>query len=454
MKKWMAMALALCMLCGMVNVTHAEASKFQTISTSFADFDIPAGVEYEIINSSDDRFVIEWVCEGAYDISITVSTRDAEYYWYQDDPQMAFFQEGMHYFWIPQDDYQYLYDWKMLNKQPVIAAADRGASFRDDYAFYHHYGPFGIQVAVCFWDKQPMEAAIEMAKPILKSVRNPGEPSPVKPANVKPANVKQENMKPDAAPVGKQPLTIGRASFEVDADLEIMQMGDYQWMLMNDQYAVVFTYDDWENDDIDFTNGDMQIDACYILYYLGSGDQQTAESVCNLAQRKDIGMPGGDDVLHLTLGGVGMLSHYYPNMGFMMMGQCKDGSLSDEEILAMLEEIALSFRVDGMTADEMTAHKAQAEADLAVAIAAQEEAERLAQEEAARKAAEEAARKRVYITASGGCNIRSGPDASYAKISYGYTGDSFPYLGTEGNWHKIEVNGQTGYVSKGMCEVR
>ena len=56
MKKWMAMALALCMLCGMVNVTYAEAAKIQTIGTAFADFDIPAGVEYEIIDSSDDRF--------------------------------------------------------------------------------------------------------------------------------------------------------------------------------------------------------------------------------------------------------------------------------------------------------------------------------------------------------------------------------------------------------------
>ena len=343
MKKWMAMALALCMLCGMVNVTHAEASKFKTISTSFVDFDIPAGVEYEIINSSDDRFVIEWVCEGAYDISITVDTRDAEYYWYQDDPQMAFCKEGFSYFSLPMTDYQYLYDWKMLNKQPVIAAADRGASFRDDYAFYHHYGPFGIQVAVCFWDKQPMEAAIEMAKPILRSVRMPGEPSPVKPANVKSANVKQ-----DAAPVGKQSLIFSRASFEVDANLEIEQLAADSYRMQNEQYAVELAYRDYGEDDIDFTNGDMQMDHCFFINTLASGSQQTALNVCNLAQRKDIGMPGGDDVLYIAINGVAMLCHYYPNMGFLMMGQCQDGSLSDDELLAIVEEIALSFRVDGM----------------------------------------------------------------------------------------------------------
>ena len=427
MKKWMAMVLALCMLCGMVNVTYAEASKFQTISTSVVDFDIPAGVEYEIIDPRDDRFVIEWVCEGAYDISITVDTNNAEYYWYQDDPQMAFCKEGFSYFSLPMNDRQYLDDWNMPNHQPVIAVADRSASFRDDYAFYHHYGPFGIQVAVCFWDKQPIEAAIEMAKPILQSVRNPGEPRPVN---------------PDVAPVGKQPLTIGRASFELDADLEIAQVDGHRWMLMNDQYAVVFYYYEYGEDDIDFTDGDMQIDNCFFINSMATGDQQTALNVCNLVQRTDIGMPGGDDVLYMELGGVVMLSHYYPNMGFMMMGQCEDGSLSDDELLAIVEEIALSFRVDGMTAEEMAEYKAQAEAELAAA-----------EEEAARKAAEEAARKKVYIV-NAGANIRSGPDAGTAKVKTALKGDRFPLLGEENNWYKIDVNGQTGYVSKGLCEVR
>ncbi|MBE5787122.1 MAG: SH3 domain-containing protein, partial [Clostridiales bacterium] len=101
-----------------------------------------------------------------------------------------------------------------------------------------------------------------------------------------------------------------------------------------------------------------------------------------------------------------------------------------------------SFRVDGMTAEEMAEYKAQAEAELAAA-----------EEEAARKAAEEAARKKVYIV-NAGANIRSGPDSSYSKIHYAYKGDSFPLLGEEGNWYKIDVNGQTGYVSKGLCEVR
>lgn len=331
-------------------------------------------------------------------------------------------------------DCQYLDDWNMPNHQPVIAVADRGASFRDDYAFYHHYGPFGIQVAVNFWDKQPMEAAIEMAKPILQSVRKPGESRPVN----------AENAKQDtSAPVGKQPLTIGRASFELDADLEIVQVGGHEWLLKNDQYAVVFYYYEYGEDNIDFTDGDMQIDNCFFINYMAAGDQQTALKTCYLAQRKDIGMPGGEDVLCFAINGNILLSHYYPNMGFMMMAQCQDGSLSDDELMAIVEEIALSFRVDGMTAEEMDEYKAQKEGELAAAIA---EAERIA--------AEEAARQRVYITAANGANIRSGPDASHSRVAYGSQGDSFPFLGEENGWYKIDVNGQTGYVSKGLGEVK
>ena len=343
---------------------------------------------------------------------------------------MAFCKEGFNYFSLPMTDCQYLDDWNMPNHQAVIAVADRGASFRDDYAFYHHYGPFGIQVAVNFWDKQPMEAAIEMAKPILQSVRNPGEPRPVN----------AENAKQDpSAPVGKQPLTIGRASFELDADLEIEQVGGYEWLLMNDQYVVAFTYYDWGNDDIDFTDGDMQIDNCFFINRLSSGDQQTALNVCNLVQRKDIGMPGGDDVLYIAINGIAMLCHYYPNMGFMMMAQCPNGALSEDELLAIVEEIALSFRVDGMSAGEMAAYKAQAEVELEAAIAAAEEA---------------AAAQQYVVIKNTSANIRSGPDTSYGRIATAVKGDRFPLLGEEGTWYKIDVNGQTGYVSKGLCELK
>jgi len=453
MKKWMAMALALCMLCGMVNAATAE--EYQTVSTAYLDFDVPANAEYEIHDHGGNVSI--FVSYDQWEMTIRFNTRasGSEY------QQEAFDESSGGYYvanygWIPLKDAH----WGLADGGVVKSChtVEGSPDFGETNIYTHAFDWGFMELGIYSWDNSgAIDEAdlIDVVKPIFRSVRMPGEPSPVKPANVKPANVKQENMKPDVAPVGKQPLTIGRASFEVDADLEIVQVDGYRWMLTNDQYAVIFYYFEYGEDDIDsFTDGDIQIDNCFFINYMATDDQQTALNVCNLAQRTDIGMPGGDDVLHLSLGGVVMLSHYYPNMGFMMMGQCKDGSLSDEKILAMLEEIALSFRVDGMTADEMGAHKAQAEADLAVAIAAQEEAERLAQEEAARKAAEEATRKRVYITASGGCNIRSGPDTSYAKISYGYNGDSFPYLGTEGNWHKIEVNGQTGYVSKGMCEVR
>lgn len=59
----------------------------------------------------------------------------------------------------------------------------------------------------------------------------------------------------------------------------------------------------------------------------------------------------------------------------------------------------------------------------------------------------------VIITNST-ANIRSGPDANARKVTSAYQGDSFLLLGEEGNWYKIEVNGQVAYVSKGLCKIQ
>lgn len=63
------------------------------------------------------------------------------------------------------------------------------------------------------------------------------------------------------------------------------------------------------------------------------------------------------------------------------------------------------------------------------------------------------AEKQVIITNSS-ANIRSGPDGSAAKLTTARQGDTFPLLGEEGNWYKIDVNGQTGYVTKNLSKVQ
>ncbi len=60
-----------------------------------------------------------------------------------------------------------------------------------------------------------------------------------------------------------------------------------------------------------------------------------------------------------------------------------------------------------------------------------------------------------YITiTNSSANIRSGPDASYAKIKTAVKGDTFPLVGEDNGWYVIDVNGRIGYVSQKLCEIQ
>lgn len=59
----------------------------------------------------------------------------------------------------------------------------------------------------------------------------------------------------------------------------------------------------------------------------------------------------------------------------------------------------------------------------------------------------------VIITNSS-ANIRSGPDGSAAKLITAKQGDTFPLIGEDGNWYIIDVNGQTGYVTKSLSAIQ
>lgn len=84
----------------------------------------------------------------------------------------------------------------------------------------------------------------------------------------------------------------------------------------------------------------------------------------------------------------------------------------------------------------MAKYKAQAEDELEAAIAA----------------TTEAAQKYVVIKQSSAF-IRTSPNTTYGRIKTGLQGESYPYLGEESVWYKIDVDGRTGYVHIGMCKI-
>lgn len=85
---------------------------------------------------------------------------------------------------------------------------------------------------------------------------------------------------------------------------------------------------------------------------------------------------------------------------------------------------------------------------------ATEAADADADAEAARIAAEQAAAQKYVVITNSSANIRSGPDGSAAKIITARQGDTFPLIREEGNWYVIDVNGQTGYVTKSLSAIQ
>jgi len=54
----------------------------------------------------------------------------------------------------------------------------------------------------------------------------------------------------------------------------------------------------------------------------------------------------------------------------------------------------------------------------------------------------------ILQTGTGFLRVRSGPGTSYSEIGRATPGDKYKYLGEEGDWLKIDFNGQEGWVSK------
>ena len=129
-----------------------------------------------------------------------------------------------------------------------------------------------------------------------------------------------------------------------------------------------------------------------------------------------------------------MLTHYYRGTGFLLLLESKDEAYQSK-LMEVASEVAMSFRIDGVTEEEM---------------ATDAEAARIAAEEAAAKAATQ----KYIVIKNGTANIRSCPSSDYDRITTAKQGDVFPLMGEAGTWYMIEVNGQTAYVSKGLCEIK
>lgn len=66
---------------------------------------------------------------------------------------------------------------------------------------------------------------------------------------------------------------------------------------------------------------------------------------------------------------------------------------------------------------------------------------------------EESTAQMIVVT-NGTANIRKEPNANASKLGVAYKGDTFTVLGESGTWYAIDYNGETGYISQGLCALQ
>lgn len=161
----------------------------------------------------------------------------------------------------------------------------------------------------------------------------------------------------NAVTEGKQEVHLSNATFLLDSDLVTTLSEDIGFQGENERYWIVLYCLDWANMGIDITlSGDEQYDNLfYCSYGLFNADATVTRLVADTSLRMDCAMLNGDEVMLSTLAdGMVLLSHYYRGTGFIIILNGKEG-YAQEELTEVAFEIARSFRLDGVSEEDMIA---------------------------------------------------------------------------------------------------
>lgn len=241
------------------------------------------------------------------------------------------------------------------------------------------------------------------------------------------------------APADQREVHLANATFQLDADPVTSTYNDNVFEGANEQYSLSLMCVDWDAEGIDISlTGDDQMDNAFWCSYLLFQDQDVASTIAAYSLPMDCDMPDGGDVMFMEVGEYLVLTHYYRNTGFLMLLDPVNDGDTEGLLLAGLE-IAKSFRLDGVSEEEM-------QADAEELAAAEAEA-------AAQAAAEAAAQKYVVITAESG-KIRTEASISGGLIKTAYKGETFELIREEGDWYVVDVNGRTGYIHQGVAAIQ
>lgn len=217
------------------------------------------------------------------------------------------------------------------------------------------------------------------------------------------------------------PVQIGPASFELPADAMVLYRDDTGLVTTSDEYDLWILWYDWAELPAEtlesYTKSGVQVDHLYAMCLAQTGDAKKAKQVADLAVETDIGMLNGDDVVYVMQDAMVLCTHYYRHSGFMVkVAPLNAGDPAPWE--EMCKAIALSFRLEGVSEEQMIADQV----------------------------------KWVVVTADS-ARVRNKPDISAAELKLARKGDRFELVRKEGAWYIVLVNGKQGYIHSGVTEV-
>lgn len=436
MKKLLAMLLVLCMLCG-TSPVMAEKTADDTYVYDFPPVDEMIVCELPYITLS---IPTSWKPEFPSDRRGDVRA----YPWiqYSNDPttytqiDVAFFIEGEETEYrsaasYMRDSYhvsEVLQEKKLGRVQILVFKQQYDLSYLaliDNLALCITFEDYDWLLTYIAQDKLLSICYEQFVYPVISMAQFPDGTAALAPEAEMAGRIKVGNFSfemPEGM-VEQESVRQSKNGFEIAACVA----DDYQFVLVSVDYKELGL-------PVNAVADDYQLTHMYwaMQLFRGMSEEQAYEVLQN-AYDLPMAKNGETLLMSYTADGMGVYTHYYWGEGFVIF--VITAADAAQAALVAGEQMAQSFLLDGVTEEQM---------------AADAEAARIAAEEAAAKAA---AQKYIVITGDS-ANIRSGPGSDHSKVTTARKGDTFPLLGQEGTWYKIDVNGQIGYVAQGLCKVK
>lgn len=219
------------------------------------------------------------------------------------------------------------------------------------------------------------------------------------------------------------PVQIGKASFMLPTDVVVLFQNDSGLLATGEKYDLWLMWKDWAElpaADLEaYTEGNVQVDHLYAMYLSQTGDAQTAQQMAEMAVETDVGLLSSEPVMYVVQDSVVLCSYYNRHSGFLIRVMLDDAG-DTEAAKKACRKIALSFRLDGVTDEEMRTGE-----DFGM----------------------------VVITADSAW-VRKKASFSGSIYHKALKGDTYELIGTQKEWYIVDVNGQKGYVHSGVCEIQ